>query len=613
MIYRGPCGEIGIVDINEGEASTVAGHLSPFPNPNVKWVGGISLRRRSHRRHRRLPRAPGRREGLRPWRGPNRQGHRHLPQLRRRRHLCARRAAVRGHRRHVQPLHRSRRGHLHGHLGGHGRECGRRGSCHRGERPRSAPGVTHAAFDMVTCGDINGVDDGTRTDIETPAAAAIGNVELAKVNHHGSAYSSNTTWVNGLDPAAAVISVGTNSYGHPTPEAIQRWQSGGTTVYRTDTQGDVTATFDRDATTFTVNSTGGTVSYPIDETAEPPTPVPGPRPIAPACTFDGGFEDGFADVTASNAHEAAIDCIVYWQVTTGVRPGVYNPSGSVSREQMASFVGRFILKSGGTLPASPPDAFTDDEASVDEGAINKIAAVGIVTGRVDGSYALVRWSPGRRWPRSSSGRWSTASVPRSRRPRLRTTSPTMTAIPTRPASTRLPRSASPEAPVEPVTAPASPCAVTRWRRSSLGRSPRSWTGASPRSRLLRPSAASTPPSSRPTQAASRVPITHPSAPATRIARHPRPLATTPAPAAVLRSLVSRLLHPAAAPRPRLRRHLTEQLHRDRFRPARVRRKQQRGRLRGVGTSIIVRAATDVDNSEPQPDREPLLPLRSWQG
>lgn len=118
-----------------------------------------------------------------------------------------------------------------------------------------------------------------------------------------------------------------------------------------------------------------------------PAPVPAARSIAPACTFAGGFEDGFADAPAANGHETAIDCIVYWQITTGVRVGVYNPSGGVTREQMASFIGRLILRSGGSLPPSPPDAFGDDDASSHEGAINKLAAVGIVTGRSSGGFA----------------------------------------------------------------------------------------------------------------------------------------------------------------------------------------------------------------------------------
>lgn len=114
--------------------------------------------------------------------------------------------------------------------------------------------------------------------------------------------------------------------------------------------------------------------------------TPQARSSASACSFEGGFEDGFADVASANAHEANIDCIVYWQVTTGLRPGVYDPSGTVTRGQMASFLARFVVRSGGTLPSDPPDAFSDDDGTTHEANIDKLAAVGIATGRDDGTY-----------------------------------------------------------------------------------------------------------------------------------------------------------------------------------------------------------------------------------
>lgn len=115
--------------------------------------------------------------------------------------------------------------------------------------------------------------------------------------------------------------------------------------------------------------------------------APEARSTAPACSFDGGFEDGFADVTSSNTHEASVDCIVYWQVTTGMRPGVYAPAGTVTRGQMASFLARFIEESGGSLPANPPDAFPDDDGTTHEANIDKLAAAEIAGGRADGTYA----------------------------------------------------------------------------------------------------------------------------------------------------------------------------------------------------------------------------------
>ena len=60
-------------------------------------------------------------------------------------------------------------------------------------------------------------------DIETSAAALIGDVEVLRVNHHGSSYSSNDVFLGNLDPEVSIISVGeTKSYGHPSLNALGR-------------------------------------------------------------------------------------------------------------------------------------------------------------------------------------------------------------------------------------------------------------------------------------------------------------------------------------------------------------------------------------------------------
>ncbi len=58
----------------------------------------------------------------------------------------------------------------------------------------------------------------------------------------------------------------------------------------------------------------------------------------------------------------------------------------VTREQMASFLVRLIEYSGGELPEDADDAFEDDNESVHEESINKLAAAGIVRGRSDGVF-----------------------------------------------------------------------------------------------------------------------------------------------------------------------------------------------------------------------------------
>jgi hypothetical protein len=85
--------------------------------------------------------------------------------------------------------------------------------------------VEYHDFDLVVCSDINGVDTGSRTDVESAVAPVIGDVEVVKVNHHGSSYSSNATYVDTLRPEVAVISVGKNGFGHPSQAVVDCWDA----------------------------------------------------------------------------------------------------------------------------------------------------------------------------------------------------------------------------------------------------------------------------------------------------------------------------------------------------------------------------------------------------
>jgi hypothetical protein len=96
---------------------------------------------------------------------------------------------------------------------------------------------------------------------------------------------------------------------------------------------------------------------------------------------------GFPDVPSGNTHRAAIDCIKWWGITQGRGSGVYDPGAGVTRAEMATFIARLVENSQGTLPANPPDAFTDDEATGGhEASINKLAAVGVVSGKGGGIF-----------------------------------------------------------------------------------------------------------------------------------------------------------------------------------------------------------------------------------
>ena len=64
--------------------------------------------------------------------------------------------------------------------------------------------------------------------------------DILKVAHHGSKYSSSYEFIEACSPDAAVISVGThNFYGHPAPDTLDRLNSYGCVVFRTDEEGAV--------------------------------------------------------------------------------------------------------------------------------------------------------------------------------------------------------------------------------------------------------------------------------------------------------------------------------------------------------------------------------------
>ncbi len=64
--------------------------------------------------------------------------------------------------------------------------------------------------------------------------------DFLKVAHHGSKYSTSSTFLKAVKPTDAVVSVGkNNSYGHPNPEVLQRLFEQKVNVLRTDESGDI--------------------------------------------------------------------------------------------------------------------------------------------------------------------------------------------------------------------------------------------------------------------------------------------------------------------------------------------------------------------------------------
>ncbi len=160
------------------------------------------------------------------------------------------------------------------------------------------------SFKYFTGGDCGGVTE-TYTDIETPLAAFVGDVDAMKINHHGSRYSTNRTFLDSLRPEAVVISVGDrNIYRHPAQETLHRLQSTTSVryIYQTETgNGGITAKarilgtvtisvfdsfFTIGADTFRLQSRPACKSQLVSSIALTPE-------IAPAILVSASVEDGF--------------------------------------------------------------------------------------------------------------------------------------------------------------------------------------------------------------------------------------------------------------------------------------------------------------------------------
>ena len=150
---------------------------------------------------------------------------------------------------------------------------------------------------------------------------------VLKLGHHGSSSSTSDAFLNAVNPKYAVISVGPNSYGHPTDEVLNRLSQHGISVFRTDVSGSIVAS--SDGTDVTFNTT--------------PTP-----PITPPVSSDSvkitNIDLSAEIATITNTGTSSVD-LTGWKLV------------SEQGSQTFAFPSGTIIQAGGTLKiVSGPNA-----------------------------------------------------------------------------------------------------------------------------------------------------------------------------------------------------------------------------------------------------------------
>lgn len=156
---------------------------------------------------------------------------------------------------------------------------------------------------------------------------------VLKVGHHGSNSSTSEAFLNVVNPKYAVISVGQNSYGHPTEDVLNRLNLHGISVFRTDISGTIVATSD-----------GANVTFNTNPSVAPSTPT--------------------TSTTSSNSVKiASIDLSAEIATITNVGSSNVDLTGwklvSEQGPQTIEFPSGTIIQAGGSLKiVSGPDAAT---------------------------------------------------------------------------------------------------------------------------------------------------------------------------------------------------------------------------------------------------------------
>lgn len=94
--------------------------------------------------------------------------------------------------------------------------------------------LEHDRFETLITGDAPGY-----LELQFIDRYDVGDIECMVVGHHGSAGSTTEELLDAVTPEVAVISVGENSYGHPTEAVLERLRERDIQILRTDESGNI--------------------------------------------------------------------------------------------------------------------------------------------------------------------------------------------------------------------------------------------------------------------------------------------------------------------------------------------------------------------------------------
>ena len=124
---------------------------------------------------------------------------------------------------------------------------------------------SHGEDDFLFTGD-------AETSIELKYKDIIGDIDVLKAGHHGSATSSSEVFLKTVKPEYVVLLTGENSYGHPHKEVVDLLEKLSIETYRSDESGDIIATSTGNGITFNTKpgsyTANGTSSSRVEEKEE---------------------------------------------------------------------------------------------------------------------------------------------------------------------------------------------------------------------------------------------------------------------------------------------------------------------------------------------------------